>query len=104
MTDAQEAPRQPPADVRWMIHDIAIGALAGFTGGFVAGLFGMQVIDHIAVPFTVATVGAVIGARWLLGAARRGTGVAVRRVVAWLVLALATTFLVMLMVAIATFE
>ncbi len=106
MTDeaSQEARRPPPADVRWMIHDVTIGALAGFTTGFVAGLFCLQVIDHIAVPWTVATIGAVVGARWLVGAARQGTGMLARRLVAWVLFGLATTFLVMLMVAIATFE
>ncbi|HEY5727815.1 MAG TPA: hypothetical protein VIV08_04310 [Acidimicrobiia bacterium] len=87
-----------------MIHDVTIGALAGFTTGFVAGLFGLQFIDHTAVPFTVATIGAVIGARWLVGAGRQGTAMLARRLVAWVLFGLATTFLVMLMVAIATFE
>ncbi len=48
--------------------------------------------------------GAVLGAYWLLASARRGSPSGLRRVVAWAMLAMATTFLAMLMVAIATFE
>jgi hypothetical protein len=104
VTDEAQARRPPPRDVRWQIHDIAVGSLAGLTVGFVVGLFGLRWVDSLAVPWIVAVAGAVLGAYWLLASARRGTGIGLRRVIAWAMLALATTFLAMLMVAIATFE
>lgn len=94
----------PPPDVRWLIHDGVIGALAGFTVGYVAGIFALRLVDHPTVPFAVAAIGAAAGIRWLLGGSPQDTGITLRRVVAWLLFALATAFLVLLFVAIANFE
>jgi len=96
--------RSPPADVRWVIHDGAVGALAGFTVGYAVGIFALRLIDHPVVPFVVAAIGAVIGVRWLLSVTDETTGITMRRVIAWVLLVLATTFLVLLFVAIANFE
>lgn len=90
--------------MRWLIHDGAIGALAGFTVGYAAGIFALRLVDHQAVPFAVAAIGAAVGIRWLLGGSPQDTGITVRRVLAWLLFALATTFLVLLFVAIANWQ
>ncbi len=85
------------------IHDILVGAFAGFFAGFVLGLFMLRILDQIAVPFTVGVVASVAGGAALERHGRLRSGVTVWRIVAWLTLVLAVGFIALLLQAIADF-
>jgi hypothetical protein len=79
--------------------------MAGLAVGYVVGIFiAVRFLDHPAVPFVVGAIGATVGVVWLLRSAAGGRPMTLRRVVAWVLLVLATAFMVMLAIAIATFE
>lgn len=86
------------------IHDLVVGALAGFFGGFVLGLFMLRLIDQIAVPFTVGVIGSIAGGAALERHGRTRAGITVWRVVAWVVLVLAVGFITLLVQAIEDFS
>lgn len=98
------ADQEPPdLSVGWAIHDVAIGGAAGLVLGFVAGLFGLQVIDSVVVPFVLAGVGAIGGALLLVNRGRGRNGITFLRASGWLVFGLGAAFLWLLFQAIANF-
>lgn len=86
------------------IHDIGVGALAGFFGGFVLGLFMLRLVDQVAVPFTVGVVCSIAAGAVLERHGRTRSGVTAWRVVAWTVLVLAVAFIALLVQALSDFS
>lgn len=86
------------------VHDIVVGALSGFFGGFVIGLFMLRLIDLVAVPFTVGVIGSIVGGAALERHGRGRAGPTAWRIVAWIVLVLAVAFIALLVRAIAEFS
>lgn len=86
------------------IHDITVGALAGFFGGFVLGLFMLRLVDQIAVPFTIGVVGSVVAGAALERHGRSSAGITGWRVVSWGVLVFSVAFIALLVQAIDDFS
>jgi hypothetical protein len=86
------------------IHDVLVGALAGFFAGFVLGLFMLRLVDLIAVPFTVGVLGSIVGGAGLERRGRTRPGVIGWRIAAWVVLVLAVGFIALLVQAIDDFS
>jgi hypothetical protein len=86
------------------VHDIAVGALAGFFGGFVLGLFLLRLVDQIAVPFTIGVMSSVVAGAALERHGRGRRGITGWRVVVWCVLVLAVGFIALLVQAIDDFS
>jgi|GEM_PF-7100716 len=86
------------------IHDIGVGALAGFFGGFVLGLFMLRLVDWIAVPFTIGVLGSIAAAAALERHGRHRSGPTPWRIAAWVVFLLGSGFVVLLVQAIRDFS
>lgn len=88
----------------WRVHDVIVGALAGFGAGAVGGLFAMRLVDTPAMPLTLGAVGATLGVIALFWSRDERGFLNPAVVIAWVVLVLSAGFITLLAVAIANFE
>jgi hypothetical protein len=89
----------------WWVHDIAVGLLAGFGVGSVAGLFLNRLVENNVVVLISAIVGAIAGVTVLVQNHRDNSrflnGIVV---VSWVLLLLSAGFLGLFVWAILNFE
>ena len=91
--------------VWWRIHDVAVGILAGFGVGVIAGLFATRLVETNVIVAVGGGVGAILGALALWRSRRQPGGfVNAIVIIAWVLLALSALFLTFLVVAILNFE
>jgi len=103
MSEPQAASGPPDQRVGWFLHDAAIGGGAGTVVGFIAGLFALRLVESIAVPFTLAAVGALVGAVLLVRAGRDRNGITASRLLAWVLFGAGAGFLYLLYQALENF-
>jgi hypothetical protein len=106
---ATEQPLAPPAapavPVWWRVHDVAIGILAGFGVGVIAGLFATRLVETNVVVAVGGAIGALLGAVALWRSRRQPGGfVNAIVIIAWVALGLSALFLTVLVLAILNFE
>jgi hypothetical protein len=89
----------------WLIHDVAIGSIAGGTVGLVAALFFIaRVADTWVAAAVLVPAGAVIAVMALRWERRRKHGAGAVTYLVWLGLVLSVTFVVLLIQAVSTFN
>jgi hypothetical protein len=95
----------PEVPIWWRVHDVAIGILAGFGVGVIAGLFATRLVETNVIVAVGGAIGAILGAVALWRSRRQDGGfVNAIVVIAWVALGLSAVFLTVLVLAILNFE